>query len=487
MKPKIILSSLILAFFSLLAGGSIDKDEANTFVILVGVVVVAIIIIAIIKAIVESRNKKKRLQMIKDDEQKSDDFDRSVSIGDDRCKLYFDVPQKRVMVMQITTEGISKKYIDDFEYPGKKLARFIDGLYLVYEPTTRRLLSGDFSGHYINEIDKLAGVDKSRLTTKDPIPPSLNLLRTTYHSSMTIDSRNIHVLSDEYHGLLAVVELGKLYAFNYITAEKLSEKAGLKSTISVKNAGNYMFVMDSFFKVLVIIGRDKMHKSFNYSDIIEVSYIENGDQLFTKSTGRTVGGAIVGGVLMGGAGAVVGGLSGDSKQNKVVKNMDIKILLRNTEETSCILHFMDSSNPLKTKESIDKSHYEEFLNNANKAKDLLSVIIDDAKQMAAQTAPEISQPVIPQSISVADELTKLAKLKADGILTEEEFTAQKKLLLGGNVTAKGHIENDAVTAPALSTPTEERHICGVCGYIMNGETPEKCPICKSPSTNFNVL
>lgn len=486
MKSKIILSFLVLLFFSLLAAGSTKREEEN-FATMLLVAFVGVILIAIITAIVKSINKKKRLQMIEKDERDSTDFDRSVSIGDDRCKLYFDSAKKRVMIMQITTEGISKKYIDDFEYPGKNLARFVDGLYLVYEPITRRLLSGDFSGHYINEIDKLAGVDKSGLTTKDPIPPSLNLLKTTYHSSMTVNSRNIHVLSDEYHGLMAVVELGKLYAFNYINAVKLSEKVGLKSTISVKNAGNYMFLMDSFFKVLVIIGRDKMHKSLNYSDIIEVSYIENGDQLFSKSTGRTVGGAIVGGVLMGGAGAVVGGLSGDSKQNKAVKNMDIKILLRNTDETSCVLHFMDSSNPLKTKESIDKSHYEEFLNNANKAKDLLSVIIDDVKQTAAQAAPVISQPAAPQSISVADELMKLAKLKADGILTDEEFVAQKKLLLGGNVAVKGHIDNNATTASALAKPTEERHICGVCGYIMNGETPDKCPICKSPSTKFNML
>lgn len=486
MKSKIILSSLVLFFFSLLAAGSTKREEEN-FVTLLLVAFVGVILIAIITAIVKSINKKKRLQMIEKDERDSTDFDRSVSIGDDRCKLYFDSAKKRVMIMQITTEGITKKYINDFEYPGKNLTRFVDGLYLVYEPTTRRLLSGDFSGHYINEIDKLAGVDKSGLTTKEPIPPSLNLLRTTYHSSMTVDTRNIHVLSDEYHGLMAVVELGKLYAFNYIKVEKLSEKAGLKSTISIKKAGNYMFLMDSFFKVLVIIGRDKMHKSLNYSDIIEVSYIENGDQLFSKSTGRTVGGAIVGGVLMGGAGAVVGGLSGDSKQNKVVKNMDIKILLRNTDETSCILHFMDSSNPLKTKEATDKSHYEEFLNNANKAKDLLSIIIDDVKQTAAQAAPVISQPAAPQSISVADELMKLAKLKADGILTDEEFVAQKKLLLGGNVAVKGHIDNNATTASALAEPTEERHICGVCGYIMNGETPDKCPICKSPSTKFNLL
>ena len=430
MKSKIILSSLVLLFFSLLAGGSVDKDFFSFFFVYIIVIALVVAIIVGIISTVHSRNKEKRLQMIEKDEQGSSDFDRSVSIGDDRCKLYFDNAKKRVMIMQVTTEEIIKKYVDDFEFPGKNLARYYDGFYLVYEPTTRRLLSGNYGTYFINEIENLQGVDKSGLTTKDPIAPSLNLLKTTFHSTMTVDSRDIHVLADEYHGLMAVVEKGKLYAFNYINIEKLQEKVGLESTISVKNAGNYMFVMDSFFKVLVIIGRDMMHKTLSYSDIIEVSYIENGDQLFTKSTGRTVGGAIVGGVLMGGAGAVVGGLSGNTKQNKVVNNMDIKILLRSTEETTCILHFMDSSNPLKTKEASDKTLYEEFLKNANEAKDLLSVIIDDAKQALPPVAPVMSQPVTTQPSSVADELAKLAKLKADGILTEEEFMSQKAKLLG---------------------------------------------------------
>jgi hypothetical protein len=44
-----------------------------------------------------------------------------------------------------------------------------------------------------------------------------------------------------------------------------------------------------------------------------------------------------------------------------------------------------------------------------------------------QTSPR--EPVASPSLSVADELTKLAKLKADGVLTEEEFAAQKRKLL----------------------------------------------------------
>lgn len=365
--------------------------------------------------------------MIEKDEQDSSDFNRSVSIGDDRCKLYFDTAKKRVMIMQITTDDITKKYIDNFEYPDKSLARYKDGIYYVYEPTSRRLLSGNYGSYVITEIESLEGVNKSDLSTKDPISPSFKQLRTKYYSSMTTESRNIYVLLDEHHGLVAVAEQGKLrYAFNYINVERLPKKVGLESTITVKGAGNYLFAMDSFFKMLVIIGKN-MHRSFNYSDIIEVSYIENGDTMFTKSTGRTIGGAIVGGVLMGGAGAVVGGLSGDTKKKKEVKNMDVKILLRSTEETSCVLHFMESSSPLNSKDASFNARYEEFLKNANTAKDLLSVIIDDAKQTATQA---VTQPVAPQSSSVADELAKLAKLKVDGILTEEEFQAQKAKLLG---------------------------------------------------------
>ena len=91
---------------------------------------------------------------------------------------------------------------------------------------------------------------------------------------------------------------------------------------------------------------------------------------------------------------------------------------------------MASSSPLNTKNATDKEKYEEFLKNANKAKDLLSIIIDDARQNAPQIAHVVSQPVASKSPSIADELTKLAKLKNDGILTEEEFQAQKTKLLG---------------------------------------------------------
>lgn len=434
MKIKLYLSSLALVLFALIGGGSFSGEEIGTFFTILLVVVGITIVAAMITSAVQSKNKKKRLQMIKEDEQQSTDFDRSVFIGDDRCKLYFDASKKKVMIMRVMTEGIKKEYVDDFEYPGKSLATYTTPAFYIYDPTRRKLLSGTYNDlNIIHQVTSIAEKDNNKnVAVNNTIPPIFRTLRTSHTSSTASFTNKLYnVLIDECHGLMAISESGKVKdIFNYINASSLPKKRGDKSTINTKGVGNYLFIMDDFFKVLVLVG-SSTREIFNYSDIIEVSYEENGSQLYTKSAGRTVGGAIVGGVLMGGAGAVVGGLSGGSKQNKEIKNMDIKILLRSTSRTTCVLHFKDVDRVLKTKDETDRKLYETYVKNANQAKDILSIIIDNAKQSSAPIAQLVAQPVVaPSSSSVADELAKLAKLKADGILTEEEFQAQKSKLLG---------------------------------------------------------
>ena len=443
MKNKFYLSSLALVLFALLGGGSFSGEDIGFFFTIILVVAGVIIVVAIIFNIVLSNNQKKRLQMIKEDEQNSTDFDRSVFIGDDRCQLYFDASKKQVMIMRVMTEGIKKEYIDDFEFPGESLATYTgpvfnktytSPVFNVYDPTRRKLLTGTYNDlNIIHQVTSITEKDKNKnVAVNSSIQPTFKTLRTTQTSATSpVTNRLFNVLIEESHGLMAITESGMVKdVFNYINASSLPRKKGEKSTINTREIGNYLFLMDDFFKVLVLVGPG-YYEFFNYSDIIEVSYEENGSQLYTKSAGRTIGGAIVGGVLMGGAGAVVGGLSGASKQNKEIKNMDIKILLRSTSRTSCVLHFKDVDRVLKTKEEADRKLYETYLKNANQAKDVLSVIIDDAKQASAPIAQPITQPVVaPASSSVADELAKLAKLKADGILTDEEFRVQKSKLLG---------------------------------------------------------
>lgn len=429
-KIKFLTSSCVLLLFAILAGGSFDGDDIKFFLWMIGGTVVFVIVGMTIQSIVLSNNKKKRLEMIEKDEAENKDFDRSVSYGNDRCKFYFDASKKQVMIMRVMTEGINKQFVNDFEFGGKDLCRQNDPYFCIYDSKNRKLLTGAYEAMTPTfSVKELAAEDKHKdIAPKNEIAPKIvsNSLTTSIGATPTKES--VYTLVDECHGLMAIVRKGKVSSlFNYINATNLPKKTGSKSFVNDKCIGNYHFIMDDFFNVLVIV-TPSSYELFNYSDIIEVSYEENGTQLYSKSAMRTVGGAIVGGALMGGAGAVVGGLSGASKKNMEIKTMQIKILLRSTQRSTCVLDFNEAKRVLKTKETADNTLYETYQKNANRAKDTLSVIIDKAKQTAAPVVNQVVQAPAPKS-GVADELAKLAKLKADGILTEEEFSAQKAKLL----------------------------------------------------------
>ncbi|MBO5058023.1 MAG: SHOCT domain-containing protein [Prevotella sp.] len=163
------------------------------------------------------------------------------------------------------------------------------------------------------------------------------------------------------------------------------------------------------------------HMVVPFNDIISVEILENGSTTFSKSTTRTIGGALVGNVLMGGAGAVVGGLSGNTKKKDKVNSITVKILLRNLDIPTIILNIYKGS---WIQTNGDK--YKSFSEFANKIKDLLSVIIDSVDKVEKKTT---KQSDTQQQTNITDELMKLAKLKESGALTDDEFTQMKAKLL----------------------------------------------------------
>ena len=61
--------------------------------------------------------------------------------------------------------------------------------------------------------------------------------------------------------------------------------------------------------------------------------------------------------------------------------------------------------------------------------DKVKGMIDEAVKAAHGIQPSAVAPVAPQ-VDVADQLTKLAALRDSGVLTDEEFSSQKKKILG---------------------------------------------------------
>lgn len=87
-----------------------------------------------------------------------------------------------------------------------------------------------------------------------------------------------------------------------------------------------IFAFDDTNRWIVIFDFNKeiTTERIKYEDIHSVSLLIDDVTIYSKSSSRTVGGALVGGALLGAAGAVVGGLSGDTKVNDKVKSVKKK-------------------------------------------------------------------------------------------------------------------------------------------------------------------
>ena len=301
-------------------------------------------------------------------EEQQKNFAKSIthdnSFGNGDLKLYFNSSDKKVTICATTTSGTSEKVIDNFEQ--------------------RKSVETD------NHI-------------------------------VSLDSSNNKVLRVKNNN-------GSI-AFEECCINDELKKKGIEvkpSTPTIKSFNDYAFVTDDTNEFVAVVTPSKIHV-LQYSDIVSISYEENGSDVFNKS----LGGAVVGGLLFGGVGAIVGGNTAKAKQNKEVRNMSIKILLKSTSDSTIILKIYEvgkDGSVLETKGDADRMHYEGLMKEVSGIKDIFSIIIDIVdKNIAMQK----SAPVTPllSSASVADELTKLAKLKESGILSEEEFNAQKSKLL----------------------------------------------------------
>ena len=301
-------------------------------------------------------------------EAQQEDFAKSVtfdsSIGDGDLKLYFDSSNKKVTICATTTNGKKQEIVNDF-----------------------------VKAKAVETDEHLVALDATR------------------NKVLRVKNNN-----------------GDISLAQCCINEKL-EVLGLEikpSTTTLKAFNKYAFITDDVNKFFTIVTPDKIHVH-RYSDIVSISYEENGSDVFNKS----LGGAVVGGLLFGGVGAIVGGNTAKATQNKEIIVMSIKILLKSTSDSTIILNIFEVGKDgfvLKTKKAADRMYYEGLMKEVAGIKDIFSIIIDivDKDIEQQKSIPTMQQT---STTSIADELTKLAKLKEQGLLTEEEFDAQKKKIL----------------------------------------------------------
>ena len=175
-----------------------------------------------------------------------------------------------------------------------------------------------------------------------------------------------------------------------------------------------MLSFDDDLQVFVITKSKKNKDAYYYSQIVDYELLEDGETITKGGLGR----AVAGGVLFGGIGAIVGGVTGSKKTKGVCQSLQIKITFRNSPKQTEYLQFLSAET--KKNSIVYKAAYQS-------AQNTISAI-----QVAADMVDNTSNADITsrQIMSEADEIIKFKKLLDDGIITQEEFEAKKRQLLG---------------------------------------------------------
>ncbi|WP_336788364.1 SHOCT domain-containing protein [Paenibacillus sp. MMO-177] len=201
----------------------------------------------------------------------------------------------------------------------------------------------------------------------------------------------------------------------------MQENGAKVSRIYTGISRDYGIAYDDQTDLICIVNGNKT-VMFGYKDIVESEIMEDGIQINRTSRSSQVGGALIGGVLAGGVGAIVGGLSGSSKTSNKVERIELKVVISNKSEPVQYFLFYVGSGLSK-----DDNRYRELIKEANHWHSLISVLIKRADEESIQQVSIIDQPSAVRSI--ADELAKLAQLQKDGLITQDEFLVQKAKLL----------------------------------------------------------
>lgn len=147
-----------------------------------------------------------------------------------------------------------------------------------------------------------------------------------------------------------------------------------------------------------------------FQNLIECQVIEDNETVLSGGVGR----AVVGGVIAGGAGAIVGAATRKSKS--VTNNMSLKIITSDINNSLIVIPILETA----TKRDSEK--YKKAWSTAQNAH---AIIVSIIKTSSSVQPVKISAP----TESPLAQIENLAKLKEQGILTEEEFTEKKAELL----------------------------------------------------------
>ena len=144
---------------------------------------------------------------------------------------------------------------------------------------------------------------------------------------------------------------------------------------------NTVFSVDTDKSLIGIFGKYS-RRVIPFAEIVSIEIIEDGETIYQKGILSTASRMVAGGILLGGIGAVAGGLTTSSKAKELVSQLSVKIKTNNIDKPTYTLTLFDSRDmtpdhkpAIPKKGAINSYMYQQAINDANQIKDLVDVII----------------------------------------------------------------------------------------------------------------
>lgn len=184
--------------------------------------------------------------------------------------------------------------------------------------------------------------------------------------------------------------------------------------------------LDSGRNKVAILNKEFMAgRVYEAANVMSVEVYEDGRTISQASRGRQVGAAFVGNFIAGGPGAVIGGLGAKVRSRDEIHDLTLRLTLDDVEFP---LFDLKLNKSVVLKGSVLHSKL------SSSARGWASLLEAMMRTTGPRISPGSSVEEEPQNaslpmLSLADELGKLAALRASGMLTDDEFTRLKQRLI----------------------------------------------------------
>ena len=214
-----------------------------------------------------------------------------------------------------------------------------------------------------------------------------------------------------------------------------------KQTGSIRGEnGNYLVKYDMKRKLVGFKVKGN-YKIYKFSDILQCEVMEDGATTMKQSTTGAIGRGLLGGLLAGGAGAIIGGVTTRMRVQEKIYEVSLRVIINDHQFPCFTLQCLNS--PFGTsKRGFD---YDSAIKAVQYYYSIFSGIISQGEQMRNIENGMLIQNAHRTPDSIPDTLMKWKSLLDSGIITEEEFQTQKMAIL--NNKASVPIQQDNTNGP----------------------------------------